>query len=291
MHKNICLGTAMWGWNVDKKTAFQFLDMYYQNGGRYIDTAFNYPINGIRNDLSFAMLVLSEWIRVNKIIDLKVIFKYGSIDNQNTPQSDLSAIRTNEMFELAQERFGKNLYSLMIHWDSRSEHRLIDDTIFSLSDLSKKHSFNIGLSGIKEIDYYRSFLKKLGTQCVDHEIKHAFNTNNLPVLDASLIPEYRFWAYGISGSGLKLDEKDYRSDSYVKLVRSSDFHRDNLSYEDKVAIKSYIDESDLVNNLYEYSMLMKEKDPRFYGYIVSPSRVLQLEQIISFRHRLHSSFG
>ncbi|MEZ8144279.1 hypothetical protein A1OK_22100 [Enterovibrio norvegicus FF-454] len=286
MSKKICLGTAMWGWSVNKNTAFQFLDMFYSNDGRHLDTAFNYPMNGVESDLLHAVKIISEWTRVNNIDDLKVIFKYGSLDNKKSPDSDLGILNTQDMFDIANEYLGSNLYSLMIHWDNRTDIHSIDETVRCLDILGRNHSFNVGLSGIKEVDCYHDILTKLKVECVDHEIKNAFNSVGHIPFNLSVLPDYRLWAYGISGSGLKLEEKDYRVDSYVKLVRSDDFHRERFSDEDKTAIKSYIESSDVVSNLYEYSMLIKELDHNFYGYIVSPSRVSQLEQIISFREKL-----
>lgn len=278
----------MWGWNVDDKTAFRFLDMYYQSGGRYIDTAYNYPINGVKEDLCYAVRVISEWIRVNNVDDLKVIFKFGSVDNSKTSENDLSVDRTREMYLMAKEYLGANLYSLMVHWDNRIEYKSIEETVRCLALLSQEYSFNIGLSGIKELNYYRDLIIELGISSIDHEIKHAFNSDELTSIGQGLIENYRLWAYGISGSGLKLDLEEYRSDSYVTLVRKNGFHEKNLSCIERESIKQFIEASELVSNLYEYSMLIKENDPRFYGYIVSPSRVSQLEQIIDFKYRFNT---
>ena len=41
-NKNIFLGTALWGWGVNQKEAFNLLDHYYNLGLRHIDTALIY---------------------------------------------------------------------------------------------------------------------------------------------------------------------------------------------------------------------------------------------------------
>jgi aryl-alcohol dehydrogenase-like predicted oxidoreductase len=38
----ICLGTAYFGTRIDRGTAFEIMDTYYEHGGRFIDTANNY---------------------------------------------------------------------------------------------------------------------------------------------------------------------------------------------------------------------------------------------------------
>jgi len=65
------LGTAKFGFDynglqVEKKDVFDILDYYYENGGRYIDTALNYRD---------AQKILTEWRGQNNINDLKISTK------------------------------------------------------------------------------------------------------------------------------------------------------------------------------------------------------------------------
>ena len=61
----LVLGTAMWGWTVDKVTAFQLLDAWYAAGQRKVDTATNYPIDRVPEHFRLAEQILAEWIRAN----------------------------------------------------------------------------------------------------------------------------------------------------------------------------------------------------------------------------------
>ena len=84
--KNLALGTAMWGWTVDKEICFKMLDLFYESGERYIDTACNYPINGLSKDRYASENIIAEWIKINGVNDLNIIYKLGSITNTNTPK-------------------------------------------------------------------------------------------------------------------------------------------------------------------------------------------------------------
>ncbi len=97
------------------------------------------------------------------------------------------------------------------------------------------------------------------------------------------------WAYGISGSGLKLNETDYKKDSYVALTKDENYHNENLSYVQRKTIMRVIDEIEYVDNLYHYSMLFSELNDTLYGYVISPSKLSQMHDIIKFRNRLNEA--
>ena len=288
MLKDVCLGTAMWGWSVNKLEAFKILDTYYDSGSRFIDTAFNYPINSDINDLSYASNIISEWIKINKIDDLKIIFKFGSINNSKTSLCDLSNSNVQKMAEFSSVMFGDNIYSLMIHWDNRNVRSEIETTLTKLVSITTNNNIRLGLSGIKKSEKYETSLKNIDVKCLDHQLKHSFLDKDLNTLNIPFAEDYRVWAYGICGSGLKLNEAEYRKDSYVSLVRDVGFHRRSFPHSVQKNIAKFISDHDLVNNLYEYSMLIKERDSRFFGYLISPSSNSQMQQIISFRKKLCS---
>ena len=80
-HKDLILGTSLWGWTVKKKECFKILDTFYNNGYRWIDTATNYPINSDEKYFRYAENLIAEWIKNNDINDLKIISKIGSLNN------------------------------------------------------------------------------------------------------------------------------------------------------------------------------------------------------------------
>ena len=87
---DLILGTSMWGWTVEKKECFKILDTFYNEGYRWIDTAPNYPINNDRKYFRYAENLIFEWINSNKINDIKIILKIGSMDNLGGPNTNLS---------------------------------------------------------------------------------------------------------------------------------------------------------------------------------------------------------
>lgn len=290
--KEIGLGTAMWGWSVKQKQAEKLLDTYYEKGGRWVDTAYNYPLNNLQESRLFPVKLISNWIRLNNIKDLKVIFKLGSLSNKNSPANDLSPANIKKMAELAANYFGANLASLMIHWDNREEYDEIFSTLTELNNQCLNKNVRIGLSGIKNTELYARIVKAIGIQSIDFQAKYSF-LEDYPktkiLANSEDINDLRLWAYGISGSGLKLDIKDYRPDSYVSLVRNKGYHKDVFDEQKRQEISRFIAQSDIVSNLYEYAMLVKENTPNIYGYLVSPVNMQQLEGILALKGRLISA--
>ena len=99
--KKISLGSAYWGWSVSEKEANDILNLFYDNGGRFVDSAFNYPISSKPKDLNKSFIILSDWIKRNKINDLKINYKIGSISNDYKPKTILPSKIPNSNFKSA----------------------------------------------------------------------------------------------------------------------------------------------------------------------------------------------
>ena len=280
MHdKTVALGTALWGWKVERKEAFKLLDQYYQSGYRYIDTAFNYPINDKARDAHKAASYLSEWINTNNIDDLRIIYKIGSISNKHVAHNNLSYTYLSEHADIARGAFGKNLHCLMIHWDDSEHSSDIEATCNTLSDICSD-KIVIGLSGIRSPALYTQFLKEEPKQI---HIEFKFNIFTQKPLDYTYFNELspHYWAYGISGSGLNLD-KSYSSSSYVSLAREKGFHDKYLTGEKTRIIKQFIESSPLINSFYELSLAYVLDTNRINGFIIAPSNIAQLNHTLSF---------
>lgn len=288
MNKEICLGTAMWGWSVNENVAFNILDRFYDFGGRYIDTAYNYPINGDESKILYSAKLVSRWKKKLGVDDLNIMFKIGSVSNKKTNEIDLSDDNLSKMSILASELFENSLYSLMIHWDNRDGISEIYDTLAYLSGVCEHNRIRLGLSGIKHIEIYSKLINKLSFKQIDQQVKNSFIPDHVENLTKMEKVDFRLWAYGICGSGLKMSTDEYRRDSYVKLVRMGDYHNNAFPDDLRKNIEDYISQSNIVDNLYQYSMLQKELDEKYFGYLVSPSRICQLEQIISFKKKYDS---
>ncbi len=288
--KPICLGTAMWGWSVSEATAFELLDYFYANGGRYVDSALNYPINSQPEDHGAAPLIIERWLKKNNIHDLKLILKVGSLNNDNSPNNDLTPESLKKEVDQLIERFDNNLYSLMIHWDNRDTLEDIVNTLNFLQDTCEKINCRLGLSGIHHVDLYQQALLKAPIKKLDIQAKSNFlyqgETHYLPILETLNNHDVHLWAYGISGSGLKLDASEYKKDSYVSLVRSADYHTQMLSSEKIEQMKGFINETPYVDNIYHISILIAENNSTLYGYIISPSKVTQLSDSLNFRNNI-----
>lgn len=286
MSKTLCLGTALWGWSVTKAEAFSMLDAFYSYGGRHVDTAANYPINSNDADFGKSSLFLSEWCRAHEVNDLKIIFKAGSLSNQNTPQNDLTYNHLRHQLGEAKRRFGKNIDTLMIHWDDRSDASLIGESCRIINDL-KHENCGFGLSGIKNPELYYPYLAKSSPLNLDIELKFNFVNRNLPHYSSltSLAP--RMWAYGISVNGLKLNQKDYRRDSYVSIARDRNFHQTILTEELKTALTETLDRNPKFESIYHIALAFSERTPELFGYLIGPSSLKQLTDIFEFLKNLN----
>lgn len=276
----------MWGWSISRITAFQLLDTFYSQGGRYIDTASNYPINGICEDYSLALNFIEEWSKLNGIFDLKVIYKVGSTVNINTTEINLSGENIRRESEIARSKLDSNLYSMMIHWDNRTNY---DEVFITLDELSKQCKIlncRVGISGIKDVLLYKKIFDSMLLSCLDIEVKSNFLVRGESHYSGFKSDGTKIWAYGISGSGLKLNENEYRKDSYVNLTRSKSFHDDSLNHELKCTLQSIISKHPQINNLYQLSMVLSELNYNLYGYLVSPSNVSQLTDILNFKQKI-----
>jgi len=95
---------------------------------------------------------------------------------------------------------------------------------------------------------------------------------------------YNIWAYGISVSGLKLNESEYKSNSYVNLVRGADYHKIYMTEKLYSKLKAIIDTNIDVKNLYHIAMSFVERNKDIFGYIVSPSSLQQMIDINNYRN-------
>lgn len=279
--KEICLGTAMWGWSVDKITAFSILDCFYDYGGRYVDTANNYPLNGIASDYQKSILYISEWCTSRNVCDLFITCKIGSVTNLNTPENNLNSKILHEQLCWLLSVFKSNLGCVMIHWDDRDDLSQIKDTL-SISNLLLNEGVELGLSGIKCPEVYASALYESNILDVNIQVKHNFASSSLSHYRSLSIFKPKIWAYGISVSGLKLSESEYKDNSYVSLVRGSDYHRHMLTEALCVALNEVILINDTIDNIYQIGVAYSQEDKDLHGFIVAPSTLEQMSNITDF---------
>ena len=282
--KNLALGTAIWGWAVDKEICFKMLDLFYESGERYIDTASNYPINGLSKDRYASENIIAEWIKINGINDVNIIYKLGSIANTNTPKNNLSSEFITNEFNRIITKFNNNKIILMIHWDNRNN---INEIKNSLKHLISLTNTDIGFSGIKYPEKYNEVIQEIGyDQSFYIEAKSNIYQSFINHYDDMSNNVSRIFAYGISVSGLKLNLSDYSKDSYLNLVRDKSFHGEIMTGDLKNKIEELKLKNKKIKSMYHIGIMLSEVNKNLYGYIVAPRNQSQLFDIINFRKHL-----
>jgi len=284
--KKLALGTALWGWGVDKKTSFDLLDVFYDNGERYIDTASNYPLNGFYEDRFASENIISDWIKSNNIRDLEIIYKLGALTNKNKPENDLSPSHIKNECKRATEKFNENSIIPMIHWDNREQS---SDIIESIKQLKQETKNKIGFSGIRHPKSYSEALNELGYHSMDYYIETKVNISDSKIEHYKLmIDEYtRLFSYGISISGVKFNKKDYSKDSYIKLARDKSFHNMIMTKTLLKRIEDFKAKDKSIRSMYHIGIKISEMNNKLFGYIVAPRNTQQLQDILKFRNNLY----
>jgi aryl-alcohol dehydrogenase-like predicted oxidoreductase len=283
--KNICLGTAMWGWSVEQSTVFAILDSFYEFGGRYIDTANNYPLNGNASDYRKSPLFLSQWCHSRKVSDLKITCKIGSVSNSNTPNNDLTPDYLQKQVKYYMDLFNDNFYCAMLHWDNRSDINEIEGSLLGL-DILSQYNIELGLSGISHPSIYADLLLKRMPRSINIQVKHNFLHSGLENFQSLSSFSPKIWAYGISASGLKLSPQEYNSKSYVSLVRGKNYHNEMLNENIKAALKKCIATNHFLENIYHLSIAFAEQEEQLFGYLVAPTKLEQMQDILRFVEQL-----
>jgi len=273
----------MWGWSIEKSEAFSILDYFYDQGERCIDAANNYPISGNQLDYQKSALFIGEWCRTRRVNDLRITFKVGSVTNTNTPVNNLSQDNLIAQYNWSRECFSENLSCIMIHWDDRDDENAIDETCQTLQKLHRD-GIDIGLSGIKNPQLYSKFLMAKEMANINIQVKNNFLFSGLGNYTALEELKPRYWAYGISVSGLKLSEEEYNKNSYVRLTKEEGYHKNMLAEKTRVILLRIIKDNNFFNNLYHVAIAFSEKEELLHGYMIAPSSLEQMEDIIRFRN-------
>ena len=274
--KQIALGTALWGWKISRKECFELIDEFYENKGRYVDTASNYPINGNITDRHAAEDILAEWIEINNPEGFKVIYKVGSVTNTNVPDNNLSEnYLTREI-----ERFLQKSKSLelipMIHWDNSDDLEAIYKQVSFL--LGQKFGA-IGFSGIRYPELYKEVLSENNLN-IPIYIEAKSNIIESVVDNYSVLSPFKpkIFAYGIGVTGLKIDS-NYSDDSSFITVRGESKHSHYMNKKTLTNINQMLSENVCLKSIYDLGIYQSENDKSLYGYIIVPRNIKQLRKI------------
>ena len=279
--KNLILGTALWGWGVDKNTAFAMLDHFFANGGEMVDSATNYPINKNNDDYLLALKWISEWVSINGKI--KTLVKIGSVDNSGSPLFDLSPPKIAYDIEKLQSYLNESLFCVSVHWDNRNldDQYEVDCTIDELLSQAKKNTFQLGLSGLSFPITYLRLCNEVSDKIII-QVKENISTSDSREFYQKYLPNDKvdYYAYGINMGGMK---KGVNSSSSIALRNIKNNH-DILN-----KIDQFIESNAPIIQLADYNefaLLYTYLNKELNGVIIGPRNLDQITHSMVFWKKL-----
>jgi aryl-alcohol dehydrogenase-like predicted oxidoreductase len=256
----LVLGTAKWGSEVERKSAFQLLDDFSAAGGRFIDAATNYPIDRNLDNHGLANKYILEWIELNPKIKLEVFIKIGSKNNSGSPEHDLSAKSLEKEIKLLQNTFGDNLSGLGVHWDNRGDDLIeeIRETI-ELFRSTHENGFRIGISGIENKKAYFETASDL-VDLWEIQVKETHNNSGIRETYLPFFPRAKYLAYGIS-TGFELEVQNQKKNSIQRIHRSIEISKESF---------------------YQKTIKTMLRDDKIYRVIIGPRKNEQLTSILKW---------
>ncbi len=280
------LGTAFWGWRMDKRACFDLLDFFYQEGFRHVDAATNYPINKNPEHFRLAENILHEWISAHGVSDLSICQKIGSVNNLGGPEHVLTPSFLMLSAAYYKHKFGSNLHVLMWHWDKRLGKASIKSSLQTMLQLMAEEGWDIGFSGLDHPSIHADILFELSSDLtpylqIKHNLFHSAYEHYKPFWGRA-----RFVVYGMAAGGLKFGESPMRTFSLRggKPDRYRGALRDLQRY-----LKKVFPGRDFT--FYELSMIYVFHLPDLAGFILGPSSVEQLKQGLLSWQRICSGEG
>ncbi len=280
---SLVLGTALWGWKIAKKEAFAILDAYVSLGGQVIDTAENYPINKVSQDMGLASKWIGEWLSINPSSDVSIWYKMGAKDNLGGDNLDLSLSHLSESYDLARTLMQDKIKILGVHWDNRSNDHFssIIETLDFLKEKAES-GLDIALSGVKYPELYHELWPEYAARWLI-QVKDNALTSAARSHYANVFPHARYYAYGINMGGVK---------SSLAPTPGSSLALRGISPQDIVmTIENFLEkETDIIpslNTLNDFALIRCFLIPEIYGVVLGPSSVKQLNQSFLFWRKLH----
>ena len=275
---DLILGSAMWGWTVDRERCFFLLDEFYGLGFRQVDTATNYPIDGRAEHFRLAESWLLEWIGAHGIKDLQVIVKVGSVNNSGSPENLLNKSFLMINLDDYRYRFGSNLHTFSLHWDNRSAESEIRETLEVLAQAAG-HDLRPGLSGIRHPEVYAllngDFGLRFRIQCKHHVFQSGYEHYRA-------LHGHDFIAYGTNAGGFKLDGR-YRPDSSWQARGG----RTPVAEAGQEALRALL--GGPIRQFFQLGLLFAAYHPAMTGILIGPSSSEQLAGNVAFYEQLKTT--
>ena len=282
--KTLVLGTALWGWGIERKDAYELLELFFENGGTIVDTAINYPISSRKEDFGLAIKWLADWRALHPQFKFSLIVKVGAVDNIGSSDVDLSSRSITNTTSRLRDEFGDSLACISIHWDNRggdvSDYYLIEQTVDAMSKIEISN-LSIGMSGIRFPELYYRANPSLSEKWII-QVKENFATSSAREAYHTFFPQAKYLAYGINLGGLKIEpSKNYSSIELRKicvpqaLVNTlSEFISTNRSFQPSPT------------TLNELALAVSHANPWIAGVIIGPRNATQLISTLSYWDKL-----
>ena len=279
-NKTLVLGTALWGWGVNRETAHQILDRYVALGGCIVDTAVNYPINKRPEDFSMAVNWIADWVNKKGDGVLSIIVKIGPKDNMGGLEVNLERSAILDSVDFFRDRFGASLAAVAVHFDNRGEDMndadAIAETVDTLAELNKS-GLSIGFSGVRYPELYLKAAPELAEKWWI-QVKENALTNESRLHYSSFFSKARYLAYGINMGGIKEVPPDEKSSLALRGINRPTSLVKRLSS----FLKSNHNLYPAPMNLNELALITSFLNSALSGLIIGPRNVAQLESTMRY---------
>ncbi|EJN33190.1 aldo/keto reductase [Pseudomonas sp. GM80] len=277
-NKQLVLGTALWGWGIDRSEAYALLEYFLAQGGQFVDTATNYPINKQAADFGLAVRWIADWVKSNRESNLKLIVKIGSRDNMGSPDIKLSTDDIEHAVRSLQEQFADTLCCISVHWDNRSDEARdsIAQTVQTLSRLNQT-GLAIGLSGIKYPELYFKAEPTLAEKWII-QVKENFMTQKAREAYQTWFPNAKYLAYGINLGGLKSEAPKTGSSIALRNINISELFTEKLVE----FINSPHEFNPRPTTLNELALAASYVNPVLSGIVIGPRNLEQLKGTLAY---------
>lgn len=278
----LILGTAAWGWTIDKKTCFDLLDAFLASGGRHIDAATNYPIDKNPAHFRASEGILAEYIRAHGLHDLQVIMKIGALDNMRSSESNLAPSFISMIAGEYQRILGANLHAIMPHWDNRTDPDAIGQTYETLQQLENE-GVAIGLSGLAHPNLHLNGLRTLRGPVyleLKHHIFHSDFGKYRELLDIGA-PKIRPLIYGINAGGVKLDGNYTENSSFIArqgVIKNWEQSLEKINTYLSLANNKHVRPP--IKTMNQLGLIFAALHPEQFGIIVGVSSAAQWKQSV-----------
>lgn len=287
--KRLLLGSAMWGWSVERSEVFDLISTFTERGGIWIDTAVNYPINKEPADYGRAIQFISDWLCHSGRTETAILVKVGATENTGGDRSDLSPEGLWKEVTRLRGLLGGALRNISIHWDNRGDdahdRARINETL-ALFRAFLSEGIEIGFSGVKFPDLYREgapdLCDKWWIQVKENVLKAEARARY-----QAHFPGAKYLAYGINMGGFSFDQGEARGSA---ALRGLEFSADVVN-EVRKKMDAALKATPAPVTLHDFTLLSAYRAEGLAGVIVGPRTVSQLREVMDYWTLLDAANG